>query len=68
MEADQAEDVDAEVSEEEEPALELAAPRQSVKQAGWKAARKGPIEEPVSRPCSKCTVTFKRPSAIERDQ
>lgn len=66
MEDDQVDDVDAEVSEEEGPALELAAPGQSVKQVGWKAARKGPTEEPVSRPCAKCTVTFKRPSALQR--
>lgn len=46
--------------------LRLAAPAQSAKQAGWKPARKRPVEETASRPCATCTLNFKRPAAARR--
>lgn len=48
-------------------ALALTAPGQSVRQTGWKAARKqSPEAAAATRPCAKCTVTFKSPASSQR--
>jgi len=60
-------DEDSSNESDEPSALKLRAPDQSVRQAGWKAARKQPVEsEAATRPCAKCTVTFKQPSTSRR--
>ncbi|HET6880017.1 MAG TPA: hypothetical protein VFI31_07670 [Pirellulales bacterium] len=51
---------DEDEAEEQNP-LRLAAPDQSVRQAGWKAARKPSLEEETpTRPCANCSVRFKQ--------
>lgn len=62
------ETIDAEEFDEEEDTsdLRLAAPAQSVEQAGWKPARNRPVEETASRPCATCRPNFKRSAALRR--
>lgn len=61
------ETIEAEDFDEEEDAseLQLAAPAQTVQQAGWKPAKARSVEETASRPCTACTPRFKR-SATRR--
>lgn len=52
--------------EDETSDLPLSAAGQSVEQAGWKPARKRPVEETASRPCATCTLNFKRSAAARQ--
>ena len=65
---DDDEDAADDADDDEEPAsLQLAAPRQTTRQAGWKPARIQPAESAaVTRPCAKCTSTFKARSSTQR--
>ncbi|HQU44062.1 MAG TPA: hypothetical protein PK867_14680 [Pirellulales bacterium] len=48
-------------------ALQLAAPKQTVEQAGWKPAKtRGTEASRVSRPCAKCGVTFRSSNPIRQ--
>jgi hypothetical protein len=58
------EDSDEPEEDDEPSALKLSPPDQSVRQAGWKPARKQAVEKEMpTRPCAKCTVTFKQRSS-----
>jgi hypothetical protein len=60
-EVSQDDDTEDSADEDEEPGtLQLAAPNQSTRQAGWKPAQRQSVEtKTATRPCAKCTVTFK---------
>jgi hypothetical protein len=58
---------DQDISAGEATDLKLAAPQQLIKRAGWKPAKKqSPQAETPTRPCAKCTVTFRSPSSQSR--
>jgi hypothetical protein len=64
---DESMDGDNEVSDDEASPLQLAAPQQLTKHAGWKPAKKQPASvESATRPGAKCTVTFRQPSSQTR--
>jgi hypothetical protein len=55
------------VSNDEASDLKLAAPQQLVKHAGWKPAKKQSAQtDTPTRPCAKCTMTFRQPSSSQR--
>ena len=65
-------DGDEEAAEEptlgDEPsALKLSAPGQSVRQTGWKPAKRQAAQtEAPTRPCAKCSISFRQPSSSRR--
>ncbi|HVX10039.1 MAG TPA: hypothetical protein VHC22_02445 [Pirellulales bacterium] len=54
-------DEEEESDEDESGGLRLAAPQQSMRQAGWRPARRQAAEpETATRPCATCTVRFRQ--------